>query len=58
MRMLELAQRRIAFSIMMLERLMTEPPPPPPNTPTSPIKSMFRKRAKPQSKLKKDFNEY
>jgi hypothetical protein len=54
-RMLELAQSRIAASIAALKRVLAKPPPPP--TPSGPphIKSTFLKRAQPRRKLRKEF---
>jgi hypothetical protein len=58
-RMLELAQRRIATSIAALKRVLAKPPPSPmPRPPTLHIKSMFLRRAQPRRKLRNDFKPF
>jgi hypothetical protein len=57
-RMLELAQRRIAISIAALKRVLTKLPPPPPPAGAPHIKSMFLKRAQPRRKLRKHFKPF
>jgi hypothetical protein len=52
LRVLEMAQERIAASITALRRVLAKPPPPSPPS----IKSMFLTRAKPRRKLRKEFN--
>jgi len=60
-RMLELAQARIAASIAALKRVLAKPPPPPAPqaSPSAPhITSMFLKQAKPHRKLRREFKPF